>query len=192
MRWPRPCGRNTAPTWASNSSSTEPLCSTPTYSAVNRRNDSYQVLCSVRQDDWNPSQRRQSRYPRIELSTRGLADTAPHKGRLQVARRKTHSTHLEQGLDDLSGGDAMALGPGGAGNHHLQHSALGVQHTLVHGALVLAEAPGDRELYVSQQGGSQGSVRLTKQATGRCKSIGQSPAKRKPKQLALCRTNNAR
>jgi hypothetical protein len=30
MRWPRPCGRNTAPTWASRSSSTDPLCSTPT------------------------------------------------------------------------------------------------------------------------------------------------------------------
>jgi hypothetical protein len=42
----------------------------------------------------------------------------------------------------------MALRPGGAGNHHLQHGALSVQHTFVDGALVLAEAPGDRELYI--------------------------------------------
>jgi hypothetical protein len=73
--------------------------------------------------------------------------TSPYKARCRLHIQKAN-THLEQSLDDLPGGDAVALGPGRAGNHHLQHSALGVQHSLVDGALVLAEAPGDRELYI--------------------------------------------
>jgi hypothetical protein len=95
------------------------------------------------QDDWCRVKGRQSRCPRIRT-----VYTSPYKARCRLHIQKANA-HLEQRLDDLPRGDAVALRPGGAGNHHLQHGALGVEHSLVDGPLVLAEAPRDRELYIS-------------------------------------------